>query len=650
MPLMVAPFGTWTSPITADAVAAAAVKLGSVIVEGDDIYWLEGRPAEGGRGVIVKRGADGRVSDVTPEGTNVRSRVHEYGGGAYIVSSGVVFYSEFTDQRVYRLGAGGSPDPITPPSDCFYADFAFDSRRKRLIAVREDHTGSGEPVSAVVGLPLDREPSTGAVLRSGNDFYATPRLSPDGRHLSWIEWSHPRMPWEGTELWTASVSGDGTLEQARQIAGGADEAIFQPGWLPDGTLCFASDRTGWWNLYRLGDGHVEPVHAMDAEFGRPLWQLGTSTWAPADGTRLVAARAQKGRWQLVLIDTSAGLLLPIAPDLDAADTIAATAHRAVFVAGSASAPDAVASVDLATGRVERIREAASAAVAPAFLSAPIAIEFETDGGMTAHAFYYGPCNPEFVASPDERPPLLVFAHGGPTAATTARFNLEVQFWTSRGFAVVDVNYGGSSGYGRAYRQRLRGQWGVVDVADCVAAALHLSARGLADPDRLAIRGRSAGGYTTLAALTFRDVFKAGASYYGIGDLELLTRDTHKFESRYLDGLIGPYPEARDTYVARSPLHHVDRLSCPIIFFQGLEDRVVPPEQALIMSEAVRRKGLPVAVLTFEGEQHGFRRAANMVRCLEAELSFYAACFGFTPNGVDASMPIDNIEKWRARSG
>ena len=650
MASIVAPFGSWTSPITAEAVAAAAVRLGAVIVEGEDIYWLEGRPAEGGRGVVVRRGPDGRVSDVTPEGTNVRSRVHEYGGASYAVSGGVVFYSEFTDQRIYRLSPGARPEAITPPGDWFYADFSVDSRRKRLIAVREDHTGTGEPVTTLVGIPLDGMPSSGEIIRRGDDFYAAPRLSADGRFLAWIEWSHPRMPWDGTELWIAGVRDDGSLDQARVVAGGVDEAIFQPGWLPDGTLCFASDRTGWWNLYRLRGERIEIVYATDAEFGRPLWQLGTSTWAYADRMRLVAACARRGRWQLVLIDMSAGSLSPLPPDLEAADTIAATATHAVLVAGSPTAPDAIVRVDLATGRTEKLRQAAPAVVDDALVSPPVPIEFETDGGLTAHAFYYAPGHPGFVAPPGERPPLVVFAHGGPTAATTVRLSLEVQFWTSRGFAVVDVNYGGSSGFGRAYRQRLRGRWGIVDVADCVAAALHLSARGLADPDRLAIRGRSAGGYTALAALAFRDVFKAGASYYGIADLELLARDTHKFESRYLDGLIGPYPEQRQTYLARSPIHSVDRLSCPIIFFQGLEDRVVPPEQALIMSEAVRRKGLPVAVLTFEGEQHGFRRAANIVRCLEAELSFYGACFGFTPGGIHPALQIDNIEKWRARSG
>jgi dipeptidyl aminopeptidase/acylaminoacyl peptidase len=647
----IAPFGTWTSPITAEAVAAAAVRLGAVAVHEEEIYWLEGRPAEGGRGVVVKRARDGRISDVTPAGTNVRSRVHEYGGGAYAVSGGTVFYSEFVDQRVYRLAPGSKPEPITPSGDRFYADFSVDRPRGRIICVCEDHTLTGqEAITTLVSIPLDGAPSAGEVVRSGDDFYAAPRLSPDGSQLSWIAWNHPQMPWDGTELWLARIAGDGTLENPRCVAGGTGESIFQPGWSPDGTLYFVSDRTGWWNLYCLAGDAVKPVYAMAAEFGRPLWQLSASTWASADAARLVTTYAQAGRWRLGTLDVSTRALVPLAPDIEPADTIAATPTHAVLVAGSALAPDAVVRVDLRTGEVETLRAASTTGIDPALLSQPQPIEFPTEDALTAHAFYYAPRNPRFTAPAGDRPPLLVISHGGPTSATSGRLNVEVQFWTSRGFALVDVNYGGSAGYGRAYRQRLRGRWGVVDVDDCVNAAKCLTDRGLVDPNRLVIRGRSAGGYTTLAALTFRpEIFAAGGSYYGIGELELLARDTHKFESRYLDSLIGPYPEARDTYRARSPINHVGALSCPIIFFQGLEDRVVPPDQARTMSGAVRDKGLPVALLMFEGEQHGFRRVAAIARCLEAELFFYGAVFGFTPAGVRPSLQIDNIEKWRVKS-
>jgi dipeptidyl aminopeptidase/acylaminoacyl peptidase len=624
--------------------------LGSIVVEGDDIYWAEGRPDEGGRHVIVKRSADGRIADVTPGGTNVRTRVHEYGGAAYTVSRGIVYYSEFTDQRLYRLAPDRASEPLTPPGGWFYADCSIDLSRGRLVCVREDHTvNAREAVTTIVSLRLEGSPTPGKVIVSGHDFYSTPRFSPDSSQLSWLAWNHPQMPWDGTELWVADVAADGAIVQPRRVTGGETESIFQPGWSPDGTLYFVSDRTGWWNIHRLVDGRVEPVHLMAAEFGRPQWQLGTCTWAFADASRLVVAYAQKGRWRLATLNLSTSTFRPVPTRVEPAESLAATHTHAVMVGGSAREPDAIVRVDLATGLVEKMRAASAAEVTEGFVSLPQAIEYPTDSGLTAHAFYYAPRNQNFTAPAGERPPLMVVSHGGPTAATYARLNLELQYWTSRGFAVVDVNYGGSAGYGRAYRQRLKGQWGVVDVADCVNAAKYLTLRGEVDADRLIIRGRSAGGYTTLAALTFDpSVFKAGASYYGIGDLERLARDTHKFESRYLDTLIGPYPAKQEDYQARSPIHFVHRLSCPLILFQGLEDQVVPPNQSRMMADAVRAKGLPVALLTFDGEQHGFRKAPTIIRCLETELFFYGAVFGFTPAGVPPVFEIDNLAGWRVR--
>jgi dipeptidyl aminopeptidase/acylaminoacyl peptidase len=619
--------------------------LGSVALDGDDLYWIEGRPEDGGRNVLVKRSADGRIADVTPAGTNVRTRVHEYGGAAYTVSRGIVYYTEFADQRLYRLELGDTPEPLTPPGDWFYADCSIDPPRQRLVCVREDHTAKErEPATTLVSLPLAGPQAVSEVIISGHDFYSTPRFSPDGSRLSWLAWRHPNMPWDGTELWVANVSDDGTLDQPRHVTAGETDAIFQPGWSPDGTLHFVSDRTGWWNLYRVCNDRVELVHAMPADFGRPQWQLGMSTWAFADASRLVVTYQQLGRWRLATIDVHTGRFTPVRTNLEPGENITATRSHAVFVGGSAAAPDAVVRVDLETGTAETFRAASDMVIDNGYLSTPEPIEFPTDGGLTAHAFYYAPRNRDFTARADDRPPLIVISHGGPTASTSARLNLEVQYWTSRGFAVVDVNYGGSSGYGRAYRQRLNGQWGVVDVADCVNAATYLAARGEVDPDRLIIRGRSAGGYTSLAALTFYGTFKAGASYYGISDLEAMARETHKFESRYLDSLIGPYPAERDSYRARSPIQCVDRLSCPVIFFQGLEDRVVPPNQSRIMADALRAKGLPVAVLTFEGEQHGFRKADTIVRCLEAELYFYGAVFGFVPADRPSPVIIDNIDR------
>ena len=627
------PYGTWTSPIAARTVAAGALRLGSVVLDGEDIYWIEGRPDDAGRNVIVKRSADGRIADVTPAGTNVRTRVHEYGGAASTVSRGIVYYAEFADQRLYRLEPGGTPVPLTPPGGgWFYADCSIDPSRHRLVCVREDHTArEDEPVTTLVSLPLAGPPAAGEVIVSGHDFYSTPRFSPDGSRLSWLAWRHPNMPWDGTELWVANVSGAGTLDQPRRVPADATDAIFQPGWSPNGTLYFVSDRTGWWNLYRVRDDRVEVVHAMEADFGRPQWQLGMSTWAFAGASRLVVSFQELGRWHLATIDVQTGRFTPVRTNLEPGENITASRSHAVFIGGAADAPDAVVRVDLETGSAETIRAASDMVIDTGYLSTPEPIEFPTDRGLTAHAFYYAPRNRDFTPPDNDRPPLIVISHGGPTASTSARLNLEVQYWTSRGFAVVDVNYGGSSGYGRAYRRRLNGQWGVVDVADCVNAAKHLTAQGQADPNRLAIRGRSAGGYTTLAALTFHPgVFKAGASYYGISDLEAMARETHKFESRYLDSLLGPYPAEREVYHARSPIHFVDRLSGPVIFFQGLDDRVVPPSQSRIMADALRAKGLPGALLTFEGEQHGFRKRDTIVSCLEAELDFYGAVFGFVP--------------------
>jgi dipeptidyl aminopeptidase/acylaminoacyl peptidase len=641
------PYGTWASPVSARSVAASAVRLGGVAIDGDDIYWMEGRPEQGGRQVIVTRGADGRASDVTGETVNVRTRVNEYGGAAYVVSRGVIYYSEFTDQRLYRLERGGAPKPLTPAGDWFYADASIDHARRRLICVREDHTGRGQPATTLVSISLDEPGGPGDVVVSGHDFYAAPRLSPDGSHLSWLAWRHPQMPWDGTEVWVADVADEGTLAGATRIAGGERESIYQPDWSPDGTLYFVSDRTGWWNLCRWANGRVEPVQPMPADFGRAQWALGGRTWVFAGPSRLIAAYTETGRWRLSLIDLATGVRSAVLPDLEPTDSLAANERQLLLVAGSAREPDAVLRVNLVTGDAETLRVSSPVKLASDYVSVPEPIAFRTDGGRTAHAFHYRPQNPDAAAVAGERPPLIVICHGGPTAATHTRSNLEVQFWTSRGFAVVDVNYGGSTGYGREYRERLNGQWGVVDVGDCVSAARFLAARGDADGNRLVIRGRSAGGYTTLAALTFRpDVFKAGASYYGVSDLERLTDDTHKFESRYLDTLVGPYPAQRELYRTRSPIHWVDRLACPIIFFQGLEDRIVPPSQSKTMAAAVRAKGLPVALLTFEGEQHGFRRADNIARCLEAELAFYGAVFGFTPADRAEGFEIDNLASWR----
>ncbi len=642
----VAPYGSWKSPITSDLIAAGTIGLGQIVLDGEDIYWIEMHPAEGGRYVIVRWTPDGRITDVTPPPFNARTRVHEYGGGSFAVAEGTVYFSNFIDQRLYRQDPGAPPRAITPEADLRYADGVIDRRRSRMICVCEDHTVKGEPVNAIVSLDLQGGDG-GQVLISGNDFYSSPRLSPDGSRLAWLTWNHPNMPWDGTELWVGELREDGSLGRTELVAGGAHESIFQPEWSPDGILHFVSDRTGWWNLYRWRNGHIEPLTEMEAEFGRPQWLFGMSTYAFAGALGhasecIICAYTQQGTWHLASLDTAMRKLEPIETPYSEIAYVRAAPGHVVFLGGSPTEPASIVQLDLATKRIEILRRSSEVEIEEGYLSIPRAIEFPTEQGLTAHAFFYPPKNRDFVAPPGERPPLLVISHGGPTSATSTALNLAIQFWTSRGIAVLDVNYGGSTGYGREYRQRLEGRWGIVDVDDCVNGARYLVERGEVDGERLAIRGGSAGGYTTLCALTFRRLFKAGASYYGVSDLEALTEETHKFESHYLDRLIGPYPERRDLYWERSPIHFADRLSCPVIFFQGLEDRVVPPTQAESMVEALRAKGLPVAYIAFEGEQHGLRRAENIKRALDAELYFYSQVFGFELPEPVHRVPIENL--------
>ena len=636
-----APYGSWKSPITSDLIVAAAIKLGQIALDGEEVFWTEMRPAEGGRYVVVRRSPDGRTADVTPPPFNARTRVHEYGGGAAVVADGTIYFSNWEDQRIYRQDPGDRPRPITPEGALRYADGGIDRRRGRLICVREDHTVAGEPVNTLVRLDLGGG-GAAHVLVSGNDFYASPRISPGGSQLAWLTWNHPNMPWDGTELWVGELRADGSLGRTGRVAGGVDESIFQPEWSPDGVLYFVSDRTGWWNLYRWRDGRVEPVIEMEAGFGRPQWLFGMSTYAFASAGRIICTYIGQGAWRLASLDVATGGLDLIETPYTEIEYVRAAPGRAVFLAGSPAEPTSVVQLDLATGQLDVLRRSSQVAVAPGYLSSPRAIEFPTESGLTAHAFFYAPKNVDYAAPPGERPPLLVLSHGGPTSARFGTLDPGIQYWTSRGIAVLDVNYGGSTGYGRAYRQRLEGQWGVVDVDDCVNGARYLAGQGEVDGDRLIIRGGSAGGYTTLCALTFRHAFKAGASYYGVSDLEALAQEMPKFESRYLDRLVGPYPERKDLYRERSPIHFTDRLSCPVIFFQGLEDQVVPPNQAESMVEALRARGLPVAYVPFEGEQHGFRRAENIKRAFDAELYFYSRVFGFELADPVEPVPIENL--------
>jgi dipeptidyl aminopeptidase/acylaminoacyl peptidase len=632
------PYGSWRSPITADLISAGKMGLSQIALDGDDIYWIEQRPAEAGRNVLVRRRPNGVNEGVTPPGFNARTRVHEYGGGAYLVRAGVVWFTNFKDQRLYRQDRGQPPKAITPAVDIRHADMVLDERRGRLIAVREDHSpGSTWPINSIVSLDPDKV-SPGETLLSGNDFYSTPRLSPSGSHLCWLTWNHPNMPWDGTELWVAEIAHDGGLRGARKVAGGSDESIFAPAWSPDGTLYFMSDRSNWWNLYRWRDHTIERVVEAPADLGSPQWAFGMSTYAFESEKRIACQVRSEGVARLATIDVEAGRLTTIDTPYTAFQPhMQYWRGQAITIAGSPTVPLSVVAIELETGKVEILRRSMEITVSSGFLSIPEAVQFPTDGGLTAYALFHPPRNPDFTAPTTELPPLIVYVHGGPTGAVSNALDLEQQFWTSRGFAFLTVNYGGSSGFGREYRQRLNGQWGVVDVQDCINAARYVIDRGLADGNRVAITGGSAGGYTVLRALTTTNFFKAGASHYGISELDEFHGDTHKFESRYDERLIGRWPEDRAVYHERSPLYSADRIQAPLILFQGLEDAVVPPNQAELIVGALRKKGLPVAYIAFEGEQHGFRIAKNIKRALEAELYFYSKVFGF-----DLADPVEPV--------
>ncbi len=670
-----APYGSWPSPIAIDVMTAGRVSLGAPRVVAGAAYWLEGRPAEGGRQVLVRQVAD-TPEDVTPPGFNVRTRVHEYGGGAFVIDDdGTVFFSSFNDGRIYRQSPGADAVPVTRAGAFRYADLVFDRTRNRLICIHEDHssaagedggdgqTAAPEPVNTVAAIELGRQEgsaegdhgstegghgsaegdhgSAAEVLVSGNDFYSSPRVSPDGRRLAWLTWNHPNLPWDGTELWEADFAEDGSLANVRQLAGGTDESIFQPEWSPTGDLYFASDRSGWWNLYRLAAEELvsgsaaegqsatggEAVAPMEADIGRPQWVFAMLVYGFTPSGELYAIARSAGRDRLLRIrQGEAPEELPLS--LTEVSTLVIGEERALLAGGSEIEIGQILELDLRSGGERVLRRSSEIEIPPAYISKPRLIEFPTEGDLTAFALYYPPHNPDFHAPDGERPPLVVSSHGGPTAWASWSLSPQIQVFTSRGIGYLDVDYGGSTGYGRAYWKRLEENWGVVDVDDCVNAARHLAEQGEVDPERIAITGGSAGGYTTLAALTFRDFFKAGVSYFGIGNLESFREETHKFEAQYDQRLVGRWPEHRQRYHDRSPANFPERLSAPTLILQGLDDRIVPPSQAEQMVAALKENGIPHAYLAFEGEDHGFRKAENIRRSLEAELSFYAQVFGF----------------------
>ncbi|MBB3678344.1 S9 family peptidase [Modestobacter versicolor] len=635
------PYGSWPTPITSELVVRAAARLGEIVVDGDDVWWAEGRPSEGGRTVLVRRGPDGSTTDLLPAPWNARTRVHEYGGGAWTVSGGTVWFTHYADQRLYRVAPGSSePVAVTPepavPAGVRFADLSADG--DGVLAVRETHTASGlaaEVVSEVVRVAAD---GTTEVLVSGPDFVSDPRRAPDGVTLSWLQWQHPDMPWDSAQLVVRAADGSEHV-----LAGGPGESVVQPVWGADLSLWWLGDRTDVWSLYRRRPhGEVELVFDAGSDIAGPQWVFGQSRYDLLADGRVVLAYGRDGADRLAVLDTD-GTAREFDLPYSAFGQLRAAGDGVVCVAGGPASEPVVLRVHL-DDTSEVLRPARDLGLDPAWFSRPEHVTFPTEhepGGVAeAHALVYPPTNPQVTGADDERPPLLVLVHGGPTAAARSTLDLGIQYWTSRGFAVADVDYRGSTGYGRRYREALKGQWGVADLDDVVACARWLAARGRVDPARLAIRGGSAGGYTTLAALTFRPgVYAAGASHYGVADLAALAADTHKFESRYLDGLIAPWPAGEAVYAERSPIHHTDALDTPLAVFQGDEDRVVPPEQAEMMVAALRAKGVPHAYLLFAGEQHGFRKAENIRAALDGELSFYAQVLGFPLPAAEGITPI-----------
>ncbi len=632
------PYGSWASPITAASMAEGMIGVGDVRVADGKLYWLENRPSEGGRMVVMTR-EGGEARQLTPDGFNVRTRVHEYGGAPYAMTPQGLFFSHFRDQRLYRQRAGGPPDAVTPEG-YRYAD-AVAAPGGGLFAVREDHTDPAHVRNSIVRLSGEVG-DAGAPLFEGSDFAAYPRVSPGGTRLAWIAWDFPAMPWDATRLYVGELTAAG-LADVRVVAGGRAISVLEPQWTPTGALTWISDESGFWNLYDDRDGAPRPILPRRAEFAGPLWGLGQANYAILEDGRIIAAARETGGETLLVIDPVAGAARPLdLPFVSFSSIQGLDAGRVAAVGHAASETSALIVVDVATGAHEVVRRPSAAAIPVELVSRAEPISFPSAGGRTAHALFYPPTSPAFRAPPGEKPPLIVQAHGGPTAQASAAFSLSVQYWTSRCFALVDVDYGGSSGYGRAYRTLLDGQWGVVDVEDVIAAARHLADAGRVDPRRIAIHGGSAGGFTVLAALSQSDVFTAGGDFYGVADLEALARDTHKFESRYLDGLVGPWPAEKALYDARSPINHLDGFSAPLLILQGAEDPIVPPNQAHMIRDALRRKGAPVAMIEFPGEGHGFRKAENMIRAKEAELYFYGRVFGFTPADEIAPVEIDNL--------
>ncbi len=644
-----APYGSWASPITPDLVASeGGVSFGYLDISEEGVYWTESRPQEQGRSTLVFRPHGGEPADLVPADFNVRTRVHEYGGGAWFRHGRVVFCSSFDDSRLYRIDEpGATPRPITPeppkPHALRYADGRVFAEGRLIVCVRELHA-EGEPVNELVVFPADGS-SEPRVIETGRDFYAAPRPSPDGACLAWLAWDHPHMPFEGTDLCVGELASDGSVSNERRVAGSDQESIFQPEWSSDGLLYFISDRTGWSNLYVEREGGVHALTGEEAELGYPQWVFDLSRYAFLADGRIACIFTRDAIDGVELLDPQTRKLerlgLPYSSYLS--PSIKSHGNRLVFPASSPTEPTAIIELELGSGNRKILRRSTELKLDERYISVAQAVDFPGADGLISHGFYYAPVNPEYSGPTEELPPLVVFVHGGPTAHVTTALDLQIQLFTSRGIAVVDLNYGGSTGYGREYRDRLRGRWGEVDVEDSAAAARYLGERGDVDPARVQITGGSAGGYTTLMAMAVRDEFDSGASYFGVADLVSFHDETHKFESHYDEYLVGPWPDAIDLYRERSPVAHADSISDPLLLLQGLDDKVVPPSQSEVIVDALKGRGIPHAYIAFAGEGHGFRKAENIKRASEAHLSFLGRVCGFEPADELEPVEIENLE-------
>ena len=640
-------YGDWPSPVSARLIVSDSISIDEIRCSGDEVFYIERRPQEAGRCVIVKI-ADGKAKDVLPPPYSARSRVHEYGGGCYCLQQNLLFFVNDSDQDIYLL-RDHKISRITHNKNKRFADFSYDKTRQRLIAICETHENDSIENSIV---SIDLHSGEISSLESGNDFYASPRLNTAATQICWQTWNHPNMPWDGNQLWLADITDDGSLENRKHIAGDSHISVFQPQWSPDDALHFISDDSGWWHLYRRDrtTQKIEQLTQGKKEFGLPQWVFAQSTYAFFNDTDIICCYQSSGESIL------AKLALSQTPELFEINTgwqefssISADGNNIAFIAASGKHFPQLVSATF-TGRENTLtgtvlKTSCTLPVSADYYSQAQVIRFSNRRNQEVYANYYPPRNPDVQPDENIAPPLVVICHGGPTGRSGIALDAKKQFWTSRGFALLDVNYSGSTGYGRAYRSRLDHNWGILDVEDCCDAARYAVSKGLANKDQLIIRGSSAGGYTVLAALTFEQVFSAGASYYGISELSSLASDTHKFEARYLDRLIGPYPEAETLYQQRSPINHSEQLNCPVIFFQGEEDRVVPKQQAEKMFEALDKKGLPVAAQYFANEQHGFRQAETIEQCLENELSFYQLIFNLKEKDeirFKGSIQIKNI--------